>query len=237
MSSFQQRNHILALFDEAISAGARQHTACEVIDIDPGTLRRWRPAGQTKVHSDARPEALRPLPSSSYSEAERAHILETCNSKEYESLPPSQIVPRLADEGLYIGSESTFYRVLKAADQQHTRGRAKSRQKSRAPTTHTADGPNQVWMMDVTWLPSRVRGQYFYLYMVEDLYSRFGVHWEVFSEESSEHTCRVIEHHSATPYSYTDTYLLGVLVGCLAPAGCLASLRRYGRTTTRRFAA
>lgn len=193
MSSLAQRSHILALFDEAISAGARQHRACEVIDIDPGTLRRWRPAGQTKVHSDARPEAERPLPSNSYSEAERAHILETCNSKEYESLPPSQIVPQLADEGLYIGSESTFYRVLKAADQQHTRGRAKSRQKSRAPTTHTADGPNQVWMMDVTWLPSRVRGQFFYLYMVEDLYSRFGVHWEVFSEENSEHTCRVIE--------------------------------------------
>lgn len=47
--------------------------------------------------------------------------------------------------------------------------------------------------MDVTWLPSRVKGQFFYLYMVEDLFSRFGVNWEVFEEESSENTCQVIE--------------------------------------------
>lgn len=193
MSSLPQRNHILGLYDEAVSAGARRHKACEVIDIDPSTLRRWRPAGHSEVQCDARPDASRPAPANSYSEAERAHILDTCNSEEHASLPPSQIVPRLADKGLYIGSESTFYRVLKAADQHHQRGRAKSRKKGKAPTTHTADGPNQVWMMDVTWLPSRVRGQFFYLYMVEDLYSRFGVHWEVFSEENSEHTCRVIE--------------------------------------------
>lgn len=193
MSSHAQRKHILALFDEAVEGGAHQHKACEVMEIDPGTLRRWRPLGGSEVNRDARPDAERPLPSNSYSETERAHILEVCNSKEHESLPPSQIVPRLADAGLYIGSESTFYRVLKAADQQHARGRAKSRQKRKGPTTHVATGPNQVWMMDVTWLPSRVRGQFFYLYMVEDLYSRFGVHWEVFSEENSENTCRVIE--------------------------------------------
>ena len=73
------------------------------------------------------------------------------------------------------------------------RGRAKARQKKSPPRTHVADAINQVWMMDITFLPSRVKGQFYYLYMVEDLYSRYGVHWEVFAEENSDHTCRVIE--------------------------------------------
>lgn len=193
MHSTHQRTEILALCDEAVHAGASRHKACEVLGIAPSTLRRWRPTGTADIHNDARPYAERPLLSHALSEAERAHIIDTCNSPEHSSLPPSQIVPKLADAGLYIGSESTFYRVLKACGQLSPRGRSKRREKSRAPTTHTATGPNQVWMMDVTWLPSRVRGQFFYLYMVEDLFSRFGVHWEVFTEESSEHTCRIIE--------------------------------------------
>ena len=85
MSSLAQRNNILALFDEAIKGGARQHKACEVIEIDPGTLRRWRPVAGSEVNRDARPEAERPLPSNSYSEAERAHILDTCNSNESQT--------------------------------------------------------------------------------------------------------------------------------------------------------
>jgi putative transposase len=108
-------------------------------------------------------------------------------------LPPTQIVPALADEGRYIGSESTFYRVLKERGQVNPRGRAKVRVTPTAPTTHIAKGPNEVWMMDVTWLPSRVRGRFFYLYMIEDLYSRFGVYWEVFEEEHGEHTSAVVE--------------------------------------------
>jgi len=193
MSTAQQRIEILALVDEATSAGVRRHKACEVIGIAASTLRRWRPNGTTQVLHDARPDADRPTPGNAYTEAEQALIIDACNSTEHRSLPPSQIVPKLADQGLYIGSESTFYRVLKAHGQLSERGRAKRRENSKTLTTHTATGPNQVWMMDVTWLPSRVRGQYFYLYMVEDLFSRYGVHWEVFSEENSEHTCHVIE--------------------------------------------
>jgi len=193
MTNARQRESLLALVDEAVAAGARRHKACEEVGIAPSTLRRWRPVGTTKILCDARPDAARSKPTNSYSETERQLIIDTCNSEENKSLPPSQIVPRLADEGRYIGSESTFYRVLKEHNQLVERGRAKTRQTPKAPTTHIASKPNQVWMMDVTWLPSRVRGQYFYLYMVEDLFSRYGVHWEVFAEESSEHTCRVIE--------------------------------------------
>ncbi|MFK4754908.1 IS3 family transposase, partial [Oceanobacter sp. wDCs-4] len=68
-----------------------------------------------------------------------------CNLQEYQSLPPSQIVPRLADKGIYLASESTFYRVLKKHQQLNHRGRAQSARTVPQPTSFTATGPNEVW--------------------------------------------------------------------------------------------
>ena len=192
MSSLAQRVEIIELVDEAVLSGARYESACEVIGIAASTLRRWRP-GKSDIQEDKRPTAHREPPANRFTDEERDCIIETCNSKEFASLPPSQIVPILADRGLYIGSESTLYRHLKSEGQLSHRGRARKRQSKKTARTHVADAINQVWMLDVTWLPSRVKGQFFYLYMVEDLFSRFGVHWEVFDEENSEHTCQVIE--------------------------------------------
>ncbi|MNT60370.1 hypothetical protein D3C72_1979470 [compost metagenome] len=77
----------------------------------------------------------------------------------------------LADEGRYLASESTFYRLLKAAGQARRRGRCHEA-KSRPLTTHRADGPNQVWCWDITWMPTTVKGRFFYWYMMQDIYSR-----------------------------------------------------------------
>lgn len=118
------------------------------------------------------------------SEDERAQILAVANSEEFGSLPPSQIVPALADRGVYIASESSFYRVLKAASQQHHRGRAK-KPTSRVLTSHCATGPNQVWSWDITWLPAAVKGQYYYWYMVLDIFSRKIVGHEAHVAESA----------------------------------------------------
>ncbi|MCB0628067.1 MAG: DDE-type integrase/transposase/recombinase, partial [Saprospiraceae bacterium] len=193
MSTPEQRQQILGLIDEATAAGAGREKACEVLGLSPSTIRRWRPANAVELRTDGRSGAARPAPSNRYSEAERDRIIATCNSAPFASLPPTQIVPALADEDRYIGSESTIYRVLKERNQLSSRGRSKARTKRSAPTTHIATAPNEVWMMDVTWLPSRVRGRFFYLYMIEDLYSRFGVNWEVFEQENGEHTKSVVE--------------------------------------------
>lgn len=192
MNTLAQRKTILELVDDAVSNGASYKRACNVIGIAASTLRRWRPAGEN-VKQDQRPDAVRPIPARRLSDEERKILVDTCNKAEFASLPPSQIVPALADRGEFIGSESTVYRELKRVGQLNHRGRAKTRRKSSSPTTHLATAINQVWMMDVTWLPSRVKGQFYYLYMVEDLFSRFGVNWEVFEHESSENTCHVIE--------------------------------------------
>lgn len=138
------------------------------------------------MKSDQRPQAKRPVPSNKLSPAERTHILEICNEPENASLPPSQLVPILADKGEYLASESSFYRILNEAEQLHHRGRSKPAQKRKVPTTHIAEAPNQVWSWDISYLPTMTRGLFYYLYLVEDIYSRNIVGWEVHERESGE---------------------------------------------------
>ncbi len=85
-----------------------------------------------------------------------------------------------------MASESSFYRVLNSFDQVHHRGRTRVLEKRAAPTSYTATGPNQLWSWDITYCGSTVRGQYYYLYLIEDIYSRKIVGWEVHDEESGE---------------------------------------------------
>jgi len=186
MTTPQQRQNVVDLIKEAMRAGARQAPGCEIVGLSERTFQRWKPSGTDRVQPDRRPTAQRPAPGNQLSSDERQQVLDVCNQEEYASLPPSQIVPKLADQGTYLASEATFYRILKAEGQLNTRGRARKRRQGRPPSTHLAQGPNQVWTWDITFLPSVVRGQFYYLYMVEDVYSRYGVAWEVHERESGE---------------------------------------------------
>ena len=93
----------------------------------------------------------------------------------------------MADEGVYIASESSFQRVLRAHGQTQHRGRARAPQPSRTPTTHVATAPGQVWCWDMTYLPTAVQGHWFYLYLIMDLYSRKIVGWEIHDADDSDH--------------------------------------------------
>jgi transposase InsO family protein len=114
-------------------------------------------------------------------------ILQLANEPRFAELPPARIVPMLADEGTYIASESSFSRVLRAHGQTRHRGRSKAPQKTRPPSTHVATAPRQVWCWDLTFLPASVAGQWFYLYLVMDLYSRKIVSFEVHESDSSDY--------------------------------------------------
>ena len=166
--------------------GARQQQACQELGLSPRTLQRWRYAPV-----DRRPEVRREAPANKLSASEREAILIAANSPGYGSLTPHQIVPRLADEGVYLASESSFYRVLKAAGQGARRGRSK-RPRSRPMTTHAATAPNALWCWDITWLPSAIKGRFFYWYMIKDVYSRKLVANEVQVTESSELASRLL---------------------------------------------
>ena len=112
--------------------------------------------------------------------------MDVCNAPEYASLPPTQIVPTLLDKGIYLGSESTFYRTLRKAGQVEQRGRQRARKKVARPSSYTATAPKQVLTWDITYLPAAVRGLHYYQYLIEDIYSRKIVGYEVYEQESGE---------------------------------------------------
>ena len=138
------------------------------------------------------PRPVRTTPSHALNEAERAEVLRIANEPRFADQPPARIVPTLADEGRYIASESTFYRILRAQGQNAHRGRARAPQARRSPTMHVATGPRQVWCWDMTYLPATVTGRWFYLYLIMDLYSRTIVDWEVHEQDDSTHAAHLV---------------------------------------------
>lgn len=183
---------ILGLVDQAVREGARQEKACALLGLDSRTLQRWRNQG---VGDDLR-AGPKTAPKNQLTPPERQQILALANRPEHRDQSPKQIVPRLADQGRYLASESSFYRVLRAAGQVHHRERSRPAVHSR-PRELAATGPNQVWTWDITYLRSSVKGVSFYLYLVLDLFSRKIVGWEVHPSESAEYagdliagTCR-----------------------------------------------
>lgn len=168
LTSLLERQQLVEWIGEARCNGARLVLACRVAELSVRSFERWTREGEVKA--DGRPTACHPEPANKLSEAERDMILDTINEPRFASLPPLQIVPQLVDEGVYLASESSFYRVMAQAGQQQHRGRASAPQK-REPATHCAVAPNQVWCWDITYLLARVRGLYFYLYLVMDLYT------------------------------------------------------------------
>ena len=181
MTDLTARNFIMDMVEEAVVAGARQHEACEAINLQVRTLQRWR-SGHTV--GDRRPQRVQ-QPVNKLDELERQRVLEVANSAEFGHLPPSQIVPRLADQGTYLASESSFYRILTQANQVKHRNATRPAAESSKPRAVQATGPNQLYSWDITYLPTTVRGVYFYLYLFMDIYSRKIVGWQVYDEESA----------------------------------------------------
>jgi transposase InsO family protein len=191
MILIEDRRSLAAHIATAHGAGARLRLACQVAGIDERTLQRWRAhAGLTE--GDGRPQAARPTPSHALSEQERMRMLEVANEPRFCAVPPARIVPMLADEGIYLASESSFARVMRAQGQTAHRGRAKAAHAVRPPTTHVATAVRQVWCWDMTYLPAVVMGRWFHLYLILDLYSRKIVGWEVHASDHSDHAIHLV---------------------------------------------
>jgi putative transposase len=191
MIGLEDRQALARDIDVAHTAGARLRLACETVGIELRTLQRWK-AFDGLVSGDGRPQAVRPVPGHALSMAERAHLLAVANQPRFASVPPARMVPMLADEGVYLASESSFSRVLKAHGQTAHRGRAKAPKAVRPPTTHIATEPRQVWCWDMTYLPAQVMGRWFFLYLILDLYSRKIVGWEVHDVDHADHAAHLV---------------------------------------------
>jgi len=178
----------VTLIQEAVDAGARRYKACAALHISVRTLQRW----EEEDGLEDRRQYVERIPTNKLTGQEREQILAVCNEQAYRSLPPSQIVPMLADEGRYIASESSFYRVLRDADQMHCRGKAEAPRKVAKPQGYMATAPNQVWSWDITYLAASIVGMFFRLYLIMDVYSRKIVGWEVHESELAEHASVLI---------------------------------------------
>lgn len=173
----------MTLVEDAVRAGARRHVAAQTLGLTVRTLQRWAEQGLGVQDQRRGPHTA---PANKLSPAERQRLLDVANTPAYRDLSPQQIVPRLADEqGLYLASASTFYRVLRAAQQVVHRQRSRPAT-ARRPRAQVASGPNQVWSWDISWLPGPLRGTFFYLYLILDVWSRKIVGGVVHAEESSE---------------------------------------------------
>lgn len=190
MTNATDRRRIVELVNEARTAGARLRRVCDELGIGLNTYRRWSVQGC----EDQRSHVSRPTPSHALTQSERQAVLHACHRREFASLPPAQIVARLLDdEQTYLASESTFYRILHAAGEQRRRGRQSAPRHKGPPRRHRTDHPNAVWSWDVTYLPTLVRGQFFYLYLIVDIYSRKIVGYEVFESENMANSSQVIQ--------------------------------------------
>lgn len=206
MTLVSEREQLIEWINEAVATGARRRLACDEVGISLRTLQRWM--NGDRVKADARTTCVRPEPGNKLSALERQQVLDACNSPEYAQLPPSQIVPHLADKGIYIASESTMYRVLKAQDQCHRRGRAQAPGKHKTPTSYRAEAANQVWSWDITYLPTHVRGKFYYLYLFEDIYSRKAVGWEVYEQESGDLAAGLLQRIVMTEQCFSNPPVL-----------------------------
>jgi putative transposase len=209
------------LVEEAVAGGARLSKACEVVGLPARTLQRW-------VHKpvDER-RGPRRSPANKLTQRERSRVVEVATSPEFRDMSPKQIVPLLADRGTYVASESTFYRVLHDEQLQHQRSRA--RVPAKRPHEHVADGPWQVASWDITYLRSHVRGQFFFLYLVVDVWSRKILGWQTHDTESSEHAAELVESVRHAANRNLDGWVLhSDNGGPMKGATMLATLQRLG---------
>jgi transposase InsO family protein len=177
----EERKEITALIKNAQNAGAKQSEACEIIGLSTRTLQRWE---QKENQQDGRLDAEH-SPANKLTNQEFKQIVDVSNEPDYANLPISQIVPKLADKGIYIASESSFYRVFKAEKQLKHRQKSKPEKSIKKPRALVATAPNHVYSWDITYLPTEVKGIFLYLYLVMDIYSRKIVGWQVYENESS----------------------------------------------------
>ncbi len=171
------------LIDKAVRSGARLKQAAAIVGLSARTIIRWR---QNRGGEDQRTGPIS-TPANKLRETERQQIINVANSAQFRDLSPKQIVPKLADQGAYLASESSFYRVLKEHKLLTHREPSKPSVACR-PREYVATGPCQVWSWDITYLRTSIRGLFFYLYLIEDVWSRKIIAAQVFAEESMDHS-------------------------------------------------
>lgn len=172
---------ILQDIDDAVKQGVNIQKCVKILDISYRTYLRWK----KDSHGDRRKGAPKTI-KRKLSEEEQQLIIQYSCEMRFADTTPYYIVPSLLDDGIYIASASTFYRVLKKYGLIHHRCKSRNGRRHSKPPELKAAGPDQVWSWDITYLKTEVRGIYLYAYVIMDVWSRKIVGWEIHDRESDE---------------------------------------------------
>jgi len=159
--------------------------ACRRLGVSRATFYRRR--SPTPGHQQPRPTPARALCVS-----EREHIIEVLTSERFVDRAPAEVVATLLDDGTYLSSERTMYRILAATQSVRERRNQREHPQYTKPEL-VATGPNQCWSWDITKLLGPKKWTYFYLYVLLDIFSRYVVGWMVADRENSVLAGRLIE--------------------------------------------
>jgi transposase InsO family protein len=160
--------------------------ACFDLEINFKTFLHWK-----ITIKDNRKGPLA-APKNKLSQLEKENMISVATSKEYVDYSPWIIVAKLADKGKYIASESSFYKVLKENKMLKHRGKSKVANRYR-PEALVACGPNEIWSWDITYLKTSIRGQFYYVYLMMDIFSRKITGFDIHEEEAMEHSSLLVE--------------------------------------------
>lgn len=179
MTKQEDKELILAVIENAVKAGARKTKVCEALDIKVRTVQRWE-----KCVFDKR-VLNNKSPKNKLSEEERQKVIDICSEDRFVDKSPKEIVPILAEEGTYVASESTLYRILREERMLNHREESSVPRKRHKVKELKATSPDQVWSWDITYLKTNVKGLFYYLYVFMDIWSRKIVAFDVFKEQTS----------------------------------------------------
>lgn len=164
---------------EEVASQVGVQAACRALGVPRASLYRCRTAGEPAAKPAARPSPPRAL-----SDSERQHVLDLLHSERFLDAAPAQVYATLLDEGTFLCSERTMYRLLARQGESRERRNQLSHPPYAKPEL-LATGPNQVWSWDITKLRGPAKWTYYYLYVILDIFSRFVVGWMLAEREAA----------------------------------------------------
>jgi putative transposase len=173
--------------------------ACRVLNVPRSSFYRTR--------QPAAPPPVRPTPERALSKAERASVRDELNSERFQDSSPYQVFATLLDEGRYLCSVRSMYRILEAHDEVRER-RNQLQHPTYSKPELLASAPNQVWSWDITKLKGPLTWSYFYLYVILDIFSRCVVGWLIAERETAQLAYRLIDQTCTRQGIARDTLTL-----------------------------
>jgi putative transposase len=161
--------------------------ACHALTVSRAGFYRWR-----NLSENEKPASVRALPPLALSREEQQRVLDALHEERFVDKAPQEVYASLLDEGTYLCSVRTMYRILEAHQEVKER-RNQLRHPIYAKPELLAQGPNQIWSWDITKLKGPAKWTYFYLYVILDIFSRYVVGWMVASRESGSFAKKLIE--------------------------------------------